>query len=394
MTRFLIYLFPAAIDLAMACTAFVCSVRGANAGWEPSRIASLFIVWAVVYMFVCQVVARIVTPQNAPRFLIVACVVLAATSAGFVRFAGLHEMHYLMVPMAIGTGLFFAPFQVFMKAFDQARARSVAYSSGIFLFAWSAGFAIGPFVAGFIWKYYGWQTCYSVNIVMAIGTAVGVYLLQRHGHEHDAPRAAKRAIAPVGKPLDYSRMPNLAWLGWLCGGLSIASFAMLKTLIPVSGVEYRMSEPEIGTIFFVASAVRALTGLLLCRSKTWMYRPFAVGAFGLFGIAGMLVVATAEGPWGFGCAAALHGIYLGSFFFYLTFHSLIHPTRSSRYVSINESVVGAANIAGPFLGGFLAGAYGLQTAYLAGAGVVLVVVIVQGVVNSRHAECVRELRRR
>ncbi len=197
MTRVLIYLFPAAIDFAMASAAFVGSVRGADAGWEPSKIASLFAVWAVTYMIVCQVVARIVTPQNATRLLIGSCILLAATSAAFIIFPDPKTMHYLMVPIAVGTGFFFAPFQVFMKAFNQARHRSVAYSAGLFLFAWSAGFAIGPFVAGFLWKLVNWEACHALNIVVEVGTAAGVYFFEHRVHARPAPQSPQPAAAPA-----------------------------------------------------------------------------------------------------------------------------------------------------------------------------------------------------
>lgn len=393
MIRFFIYLFPAAIDLLIASTAFVCSVRGAEAGWEPSKIASLFVAWSLTYMIVCQIVARVVTPQNAARLLVGSSILLAAISACFIIFPSPRSMHYLMAGAAFGGGFFFAPFQVFMKTFDQARNRSVAYSAGVFLFAWSAGFAAGPFVAGFLWEYWDWQSCYVLNVLVAAGTAAGVYLLKLHAYTHPAPHESAPAAAPPRKLLDYSRMPELAWLGWLCGGLAIATFALFRSLFPKSGAVYDMSTPALGTIFFVASIARAFTGLLLSRSRSWMYRPLPVAAFGLFGIAGMALVAAAGSPWAFGCGAALYGVFHGAFFFYMTFHSLVHPTRSSRYVSINESIVGAAGIAGAFVGGQIADALGLSVAYLAGAGFVVIGLVVQAIVHSGHSESVRELER-
>jgi len=389
MSRILIYLFPALIDLAIASTAFVCSVRGAEMGWAPSQIAGLFAVWAVAYMFVCQLVARVVTPKNAPRLLMMSCMLLAALSLGYVVFPSPKSMYYLMAVQALGTGFFFAPFQVFMKSVNQAADKSVAYSAGLFLFAWSAGFAVGPFVAGFLWKHTNWQACHILNLCVEVATAVGVYYL-RHHVDQPVARAPGRNTA-AGEPLDYSRMPDLAWLGWLCGGVSLVAFALFRSLFPSSGAYYMLTKPEQGTVFFAASIAQAAMGLLLCRSRSWMYRPVPVIAFGLFGVLGLALLSRAGTAWAFGIAASCQGVYLGAFFFYLTFHSLIHPTKSARYVSINESIVGAANIAGALIGGQIADAFGMPAAYLAGAGVVLVGVVVQGVVHLRHRALVREL---
>jgi predicted MFS family arabinose efflux permease len=52
---------------------------------------------------------------------------------------------------------------------------------------------------------------------------------------------------------------------------------------------------------------------------------------------------------------------------YLVFHSLVHPSRSSRYVSVNEITVGVASTLGPILGGLLAGLSSAGTTFFAAA---------------------------
>ena len=57
--------------------------------------------------------------------------------------------------------------------------------------------------------------------------------------------------------------------------------------------------------------------------------------------------------WVFYLGAFIFGIYASGFYFYLVFHSLVHPEKSGRYVAWNEVVVGVTGIIAPMAGGFL-----------------------------------------
>ena len=65
----------------------------------------------------------------------------------------------------------------------------------------------------------------------------------------------------------------------------------------------------------------------------------------LFGFSGSLV--------SFAVAAVLFGMYSGYFYFMFVYHSLISPVNSTRYVAINEIIVGVMGTVGPFAGGLL-----------------------------------------
>ena len=78
------------------------------------------------------------------------------------------------------------------------------------------------------------------------------------------------------------------------------------------------------------------------------------------------------------------GIYAGTFFFYLVFHALTHPVRSARYVSINESVVGAGGILGPALGGLIMDHWSFGRACLVGSALILLVSFFQAAIHRLH----------
>jgi len=394
MSRILIYVFPGLIDMIVASVMFVCTVRAAEQKLSPSAVANLVTVFSVAYMLACITVGRLVTQRNTAWMLIGACIAIAAVSVGFLAFPQVRAMYPLVFLIALAIGFFFVPFQVFMKDVDQATSRSVAHSTGLYTFSWSTGFALGPFVAAYLWTHLGWEKCHMLNALLAVLAGGGIYLLKHHASAPGAPRAAAEPARNGQASSRYSRMPDLAWMAWVCGGVGALAFALIRGILPSSGVAYELSKPVQGAIFFIYCLAQALVGLALCRSRFWMYRPLPLIAFGLMGIAGLVGLALARTPVAFYAAALTYGIYSGSGFFYMVFHALVHPVKSARYISINEAVVGVTGIAGPFLGGILADHAGLPAPYLATAGLLLGAVAVQWAVHRRHTVLVSSAARR
>lgn len=74
--------------------------------------------------------------------------------------------------------------------------------------------------------------------------------------------------------------------------------------------------------------------------------------FSLCGFIGMLLFWCGNGIWAFYAGAIIYGIYSSGAFFYLVFHSLVHPEKGGKYVSLNEVIVGFTSIIAPLAGDF------------------------------------------
>jgi hypothetical protein len=144
-----------------------------------------------------------------------------------------------------------------------------------------------------------------------------------------------------------------------------------------------------GTVLFIYCMAQAAVAYALHRSRLWMYRPLPLIVFALAGVTGLTLFAVAPSAPLFYCAAACTGVYTGSTFFYLVFHSLVHPTRSAQYVAINEAVVGMTGIVAPYSAGHVADGLGLPFSYAAVAAMIGVAAIAQAILHSRHTATVR-----
>ncbi len=389
----IIYLLPTIADMVVAQFFFINAVRLSHQGASATVVANTLTTWSLVYLIACPLIGRFVTERNASRLMVVSMGSLALISLFFTLIPGTVGVYVLMALAGFATALFFLPFQVFMKAVDGANNKPLTYSTGLYTFAWSMGFAIGPFVSGLLmemgttlsgdadagWKY----ACYFASAVSSI-TAVAIFYMRDLAQTQPACTALPPET-PTPITVDYSRQPDLAWLGWVSAGIGVIVLTYIRAIFPVRGeTALHLSQGFQGLLFFLVSAAQGLTGLALCRSRFWMYRPSAITAFGSLGVVGIIIFGFGHSPLILCMGALLFGIYSGSFFFYLVFHALVHPQRSSQYVSINESMVGICSMLGAVLGGFLADRLGFGTVYASGATLILLALILQGYIHRRH----------
>lgn len=386
MTKFLIFLFPALIDMVLGLTFFVASVRMAEGGGGPIAVTTVTAAWALVYMLSAHWAGRVTRTANSARLIMAGCALLAVSSLAFIIVPNLRVTYPIIMLLALGAAFFFTPFQVFMKAVDQGDRGALPRSVGLYTFSWSAGMAAGPFISAFIWNRFGWQPCYGLGIVLSVATALGVYLLKHHAEGHTAAteKLLGDRIESERRPVvDYSGMPDLAWLGWLCSGIGCLAVAVLRSYLPSSATVTGISRAEQGILLALISGSQALTGLILCRSRLWMYKALPISLFGLCGVSALFVFSSSSDFLPLALSSILFGVYSGTFFFYLVFHSLVHPEHSTRYVAINESVVGCTCMLGPLLAGFLAAGLTIAAPYWISALLVLGAVAFQALATRR-----------
>jgi len=390
-----IYLLPAVADMVVAQFMFINAIRLSQQGASATIVANTLTTWSLVYLVACPVIGRFITAANASRLMVASMGGLSVLSLLFTLIPGVIGVYILMALAGIATALFFLPFQVFMKAVDGANNKPLTYSTGLYTFAWSMGFAIGPFVSGLLMELgtstpdvanTGWKcACYFASVMSAL-TGIAIFFLRDFAQspQTNTDRLVVTPLPPESKPVNYSRQSDLAWLGWISAGVGVIVLTFIRAVFPVRGETFlHLTQSFQGLLFFLLSAAQGLTGLALCWSRFWMYRPTTIAIFGSLGMAGMLMLGFAQSPLILCTGAIVFGIYAGSFFFYLVFHALVHPQRSSQYVAINESVVGICTMLGAMLGGLLADRFGFGTLYATGATLILLALILKGFIHNR-----------
>lgn len=377
------------IDMVIGTVIFVCSVRMAESGATPVAVTAVLTLNSLVYMSSTQLVGRLVSPRNAAGMLIATSLFMTLISAAFIAIPGLKTMYVLIIFQAIALAFFFTPFQVFMKAVDGHREGGIVKSTSLYTFSWSMGMAMGPFISGYLWVAAGWQWCYVVNGLLALMTAIGVFCLKHHAQTDETNN--RENVEPSERARAYSRMPNLAWLGWICSGAGCVAWSLIRGFFPVTGAYLEIPKPDQGVVMALVLGAQAFSGLFLYKSRIWMYQVWPAALFGITGMTGLLLFALARTTATFYIASILFGAYAGAFFFYLVFHSISHPSRSARYIATNETVVGLAGIIGPFSAGFIAQRTTYSMPYIIAMLLIALALILQVVVHIRHKESMKTL---
>ncbi|MCD6365209.1 MAG: MFS transporter [Planctomycetes bacterium] len=269
--KFLIYLFPALMDMIVASVMFTCPQLLAELGASARDVTNLFVAWGVVYALLCPLVGRLTNARNAAWLAISSSLLMGVCAFSFALLPSLWPMYATMMVLSCATAFFFTPFQVFMKAVHGHHARDLAHSVGLYTFAWCAGFACGPFVAAWVWNSAGWRACHGFNGLLSLMTAAGLLLMRHYAHT-DRTRADKdsRTPPPVPSENELGAKPNLAWLGWTASGAALLVMALTRSVLPLSGMALDITRAEVGAVLTIIFLAASLAGLGLAHSRTWM----------------------------------------------------------------------------------------------------------------------------
>lgn len=379
----LIYIFPALMDGVVAQTLFVNGLRLAKMGAGDWLVSGIWSIWSLPYVCFCLAAPRFLNEHNTVKFMLTSCGLIVIQSVLYPFTSSALSIALLTVFNAVAAGFFFPTFQIFMKSVNARSDKPLSCSIAFYTASWSTGFALGPFISGYILEAgpTAWRFSYLVSGGVALAAGIGIWFMRRLGK----PQAiASPTSIPENSPPQAA--PDFAWLGWVAALAALSVIATIRSLFPaMAEKEIGLPESRQGLVLFLISISQAVAGLALYRSRTWMYRPGRILAFGFVGVLGAVGFAFSRNLGGLCLAAILSGLYIGSFFFYLGYHSLVHPTRSVRYVAMNEVVVGVTGFLAPASAGILSDlTHSYVYPYLAGAVLLGAMILFQVAMHSRR----------
>lgn len=361
--RYLFFLIPAVMDAVTGVVFFISAKRMADGGASSLMVSLTMTAWGVFYALMSYLVGRFQTKHNATKILFTSLTLLLISLTGLMFTEQLYLQYVWLIGTGVGCGLFFAPFQVVVKLFgkEEYSLESVAQSTALYTFSWSIGLASGPFLAAFIWGIFaaknGWQYCYLITILLVLAVLAEVivmhYYVKRRLQEESSESAEE---LPHNLPEAQKALPDLMMAGWILAGLGYIAVSMMRTYLPDFCTKVlSMSTFQQGIVVGTISVAQAFTGLLCAKARRWPYRPYVVASVSFLACAAFLLFASTTTWVAYLWAALFLGIFSGVFCFLLTFHALIHPSKTPRYVAVNETIVGATSIFAPPLGGLMAG---------------------------------------
>ncbi len=378
--RIVLYLMMAFMDCVSGIFMFIGPVRATLLGADPLIAGSMVTARAVTCCLTSFIISRYLTSRNSVRMIFVSTALYFA-SALLGLFATNIAMLYVTSALAgVFMVIFSASFQVFVKDVDSSETRPLSQVVGTYTFAWCAGMSFGPFITGSLMELgskdaatglsNGWMYAYLAAAGLIFLTLAGLVWIHRATREHLRLRLAE-VLDNVDLP-QKARGPDLAWMGWLMALVGTMTLGVVRAVFPAGVTRAGMPEWRSGLMMTLVALFMGLFALAVSRKGSRLSSGrslLAIGAVGFVGC-GLYVLPRAMGwgmlehVWPYYAASILAGSYSGVVYLYSAYHSLAHPEKHGRNISLNETFLALGMTSGTLGGGWVAKHYGFYPPFL------------------------------
>jgi len=361
------------MDISAGIFYFCCTLLlKTQYGLDDQTVGFIIGSGSITYIL-CTLYCSRVADRLGPEICIrLGCILIVANNLFFYYSNSLRLFVVGILWAGLGHAFFWPGFQAWIGR--NVNRNETALRIGLYSVGWSFGlFAIAPAVGGF-----ALEISDRLPYLIAAGISFLVFLIfqflnpwlaEHESHdiqfdEDQVPLKARRQF------LFSARLANL---------MSTMTIIGLRVYFPLLAVEWSMTESTIGMILSVGGVTQSLSFLVLVFNQRWHYQ-FKFLMFGqLLGLIGILSLALggtywmSEDPPFFKelivavPALFLAGVMGGISFYSAAFYALFGEAEKGKNASINEAIIGVANIV-PLYGGAAAIAvFGLMAPYW-GAG--------------------------
>ena len=345
MVKLLSYLFPILVNFVCGGVFFITALRCSQANAPGWVVGATLSTWSLVYSIFSFIAGKVTTVKNSVMLISAGGLMITAASAGFLLFPGIYTQFIWIALTGIAAATYCTSFQVFAKSIEQDQSTGVVRATALYTASWSLGMATGPFVFGLLPV----TLSFIINAILGLIIALGILFVSKNVRRSENTTAEET----ITENSVSGTFCDCVWAGWIIGGVGTIAIFVIRCLVPYRATLLEFSRAEAGLVLAAVSFVQAFTALALIKVKTMMYKPLPVILAGGCGIASLLLFGFSGSLVSFAIAAVLFGMYSGYFYFMFVYHSLISPVNSTRYVAINEIIVGIMGTIGPFAGGLL-----------------------------------------
>ena len=345
MIKLLSYLFPILVNYVCGGVFFITALRCSQENTPGWVVGATLSTWSLFYSIVSFIAGKVTTVKNSVTLISAGGLMISAAAAGFLLFPGVYTQFIWIALTGIAAATYCTSFQVFAKSIEKNQNTGVVRATALYTASWSLGMATGPFVFGLLPV----NVSFIINAVLGLVIALGIVIVSKNVRRNENT-AADETLSENSSPAAFR---DCVLAGWIIGGVGTIAIFVIRCLVPYRANLLEFSRAEAGMVLAAVSFTQAFTALTLIKAKTMMYKPLPVILAGGCGVASLLLFGFSGSLITFAVAAVLFGIYSGYFYFMFVYHSLISPVNSTRYVAINEIIVGIMGTIGPFAGGLL-----------------------------------------
>ena len=253
----------------------------------------------------------------------------------------------------VSTTIFFVCFQSLLDSVS--KDLPIRISSGLFIFSWTLGLAIGPIISGLIYELnpnIGFVIVILISILMFI-----LFYMSRHLHFKNNKHKWEEP---------FMRAPRYkVYIGWLIIFVGAAVLHTLRFMFIDYGIkELELSKASASLLSGSLSGFMALGSLISAFHIKFLERKRVFTIIGLLTPIALSIILITDNFYLLLISFLFLGFVSGFGYFFGLYYALADQENSTSNVAINETLTGTAALIMPFIFGYFASNYSYFIAFL------------------------------
>ena len=350
----LVYSMPFLIYLCSSIFSTVLVINASTSGANPFFISLIGVSYGMGMMISAGTFSKFKIPKTIyPRLLYTqACLQVLISVLCLLYLPNEMVLLYSFL-FGANTTIFFVCFQSLLDSVS--KDLPIRISSGLFIFSWTLGLAVGPIVTGFIYKLNP-NIGFIIVILMSFLIFALFYMsrhlhFKQHHHKWEEP---------------FMRAPRYkVYIGWLIIFVGALVLHTLRFMFLDYGIkEVGLSESTAGILVGSLSGFMAIGALMSAFYLRFLEKKRIFTIVGLFTPAALTLILVTKNFWLFLLAFMFLGFVSGFGYFFGLYYALADQENASNNVAVNETLTGVAALIIPFAVGYLASKFSYFVGFL------------------------------
>ena len=350
----LVYSMPFLLYLCSGIFSTVLVINLSEIGANAFFVSLLAVFYGMGMMVCAGTFSRLKIPKKFyPKLLYIESCMQAIISLLCILLMNRQIALFYSFLYGVSTTIFFVCFQSLLDSVS--KDLPIRISSGLFIFSWTLGLAIGPIISGLIYELnpnIGFVIVILISILMFI-----LFYMSRHLHFKNNKHKWEEP---------FMRAPRYkVYIGWLIIFVGAAILHTLRFMFIDYGIkELELSKASASLLSGSLSGFMALGSLISAFHIKFLERKRVFTIIGLLTPIALSIILITDNFYLLLISFLFLGFVSGFGYFFGLYYALADQENSTSNVAINETLTGTAALIMPFIFGYFASNYSYFIAFL------------------------------
>ena len=350
----LVYSMPFLLYLCSGIFSTVLVINLSEIGANAFFVSLLAVFYGMGMMVCAGTFSRLKIPKKFyPKLLYIESCMQAIISLLCILLMNRQIALFYSFLYGVSTTIFFVCFQSLLDSVS--KDLPIRISSGLFIFSWTLGLAIGPIISGLIYELnpnIGFVIVILISILMFI-----LFYMSRHLHFKNNKHKWEEP---------FMRAPRYkVYIGWLIIFVGAAVLHTLRFMFIDYGIkELELSKASASLLSGSLSGFMALGSLISAFHIKFLERKRVFTIIGLLTPIALSIILITDNFYLLLISFLFLGFVSGFGYFFGLYYALADQENSTSNVAINETLTGTAALIMPFIFGYFASNYSYFIAFL------------------------------